>query len=432
MRRLFFSSVLAACLAALALTVAAAAAPSRAQAAASLLLRSDFIYGSEIGCWCTNGYPAVNPATPIPALVKAAKIPVVRFAVYDVFTDMKRPSGKYGTIKRADFDKAISGIVNTLQAVPWIKLLPLSASSIGGEPVNEFVPPLSNLGRDLGIYKAVLAEVRKVYSGPIVIESDNEAQYSCYKVWGYASAGSAGVSKALGNKYIATMPALKKYARDTLKFSEVVTVANVGTSGGPQWGQSVVADSTQTYGYRATYQPLWVNEFNNAVKAGYLAHASDPDYIPDVESIHAYPHGADFSGVTGYEFDDNMAYAYYRTWLVKSRARLNAIWGSTIGSNIRFSISEWNAGNAESSSNLWSGWTTPSRVQQFYTGWLQMLQGDGNTTGTGTRFWNAGLFLIAGNPDTSVPGYYNFITKSGTARPWYDTFKAISLADPLR
>ncbi len=332
-----------------------------------LLTRRDLIYGSEIGCWQVTGKPAVDPTTVIPSKIIAARIPVIRFAVYDVFTDMTDPNGDPGTLRRSDFDNAISGIVNTLHAVPWIKLLPVARDAIDTKLGTVFVPPLTNLGRDLEIHKAILAEVRKVYGGPIIVESDNEAEFNSYKIWGFSNGGSAGVSKALGDKYAATMPALKKYARDVLGFSQVVTVGYVGVSGGPGWGQRITADATKPYGYSCGYQARWIDEFNTAIQSAYAAHGNDPDYIPDVESIHAYPHSPDFSEQAGYELDDNQIYAYYRNWLVQSRRRLAAIWGPTVGDKIRFSISEWNAGS-HNTDGTWSGWSTPSRVQAFYSG----------------------------------------------------------------
>ena len=416
-------------------TVSRAPAPSATRhAPGSLLSRRDLLYGSQIGCWKVDGEPAVDPATPIPGKVMAAGIPVVRFMVYDVFTDMTDPNGNPGTIRRADFDHAISGIVNTLHAVPWISLLPVGVEAI--DPFSTklgtvFVPPLNNLGRDLGIHKAILAEVRKVYGGPIIVESDNEGEYVCYGPWGYSNAGSAGVSAGLGDKFAATMPALKKYARDVLGFSQVVTVGYVGLSGGPGWGQAVTPDPGKPYGYASEYNARSIDEFNSAVRAAYAAHGNDPDYIPDAESIHAYPHSPDFSDQAGYEFPDDMAYAYYRNWLVQSRRRLDAIWGAAVGDQIRFSISEWNAGS-NNSSGTWSGWHTPSRVQAFYDGWLHMLQGDGVTTGAGTRYWNANVFELASISAIGFGRYYNLIREDGSTPTWYETFKAVSTGDPNR
>ncbi len=61
-----------------------------------------------------------------------------------------------------------------------------------------------------------------------------------------------------------------------------------------------------------------------------------------------------------------------------------------------------------------------------------MLQGDGTTTGTGTRYWNANVFELASEAPTGYGAYYNLIRKDGTTPAWYDTFKAISTSDPDR
>jgi len=398
---------------------------------ADLLQRFDLLYGAEIGCWLTDGDPAVNPSTGIPSKIMAAGVPVIRFSVYDVFTDMTDPRGNPGTISRTDFDHAIAGIVTTLHAIPWFTFLPVAREAVDRKPGTVFVPPLSNLGRDLPLHEAILAELRQVYGGPIIIESDNEGEYDCYRAWGFANAGSVGVSQALGDKYVATMPALKKYARDVLGFAQVVTVGNIGVPGGPAWGQAVTPDASKPYGYAAEYESRWIDEFNVEVHNAYLAHGNDPDYIPDVESIHSYPHGPDFTTKAGYEYDDRKIYAYFRNWIIHSRQRLDAIWGSAIGDQIRFSLGEWNAG-ANNADGTWSGWSTPSRVQTFYRGWLRMLQGNGVTTGSGTRWWNANCFELAGEAPTCLGHFYNLIRKDGSTPAWYGPFKPVSTEDPRR
>jgi hypothetical protein len=398
----------------------------------NLLVRRDLLYGAEIECAQVDGRPAVDPATRIPREIIAAGIPVVRFSVYDVFTDMTDPNGDPGTIRRSDFDRAIRGIVNTLHAVPFFTLLPvIDAEKIDTKPGTVFVPPLDNLGRDLAIHEAILKEISTVYKGPIIIESDNEGEYDSYKKWGFADAGSAGVSRALGDKFALTMPALKKYARDVLGFSQVVTVGYVGVAGGPGWGQAVRRDPGKPYGYACEYRARSIDEFNAAVHNAYVAHGDDPYYIPDVESVHSYAHDPDFSDKAGYEFNDNMVYAYFRNWLVQSRRHLDATWGSSIGGNIRFSISEWNAG-ANNTDGTWSGWKTPRRVQSFYKGWLRMLQGNGTTTGAGTRYWSANCFELASESPTGYGRFYNLIRENGSTPAWYKTFKAISTGDPRR
>jgi hypothetical protein len=96
---------------------------------------------------------------------------------------------------------------------------------------------------------------------------------------------------------------------------------------------------------------------------------------------------------------------------------------------MRFCISEWNAGDCNTG-GVWSGWSSPERVQSFYAGWLHMLAGDGNLSST--RFWDANVFLLAGNSDTGSGRYYNIIRRDGSTPAWYETFKSISTSDPNR
>jgi len=410
-----------------------------------LMDRKELIYSSEIGAWKVDGKPAVDTTTAIPGEATAAGIPMIRFAVYDCFTDMTCGTDNHvGSLSRANFDAAINGIVNNLHAVPFIKMLPITKGALGTVTNGAvFCPPTGNLSMNLPLYEAVAAEVHNVYAGPIAFESSNEAEFDCSAAWGFTGAGAVGVSQTIGNMYAATMPALKKYARDTLGLSDVRVVGYIGVGGGTQWGQTCTVDATKPYGYNCTYGARWIDEFNNAVHTAYVNAGSDPDYVPDAESIHAYPHSTDFDpgpGQTGYDnyaFDDNIAFAFYRNWITQSRAHVDTAWGATIGDQIRFSISEWNAGVSRTTTDHWLGWETPSAVQSFYDGWLHMLQGDGSLTGTGTRYWEASNFEIASNadfvaPSTNWPGKYNLINNDGTTSPQYDTFKAVSLADPLR
>ena len=71
-------------------------------------------------------------------------------------------------------------------------------------------------------------------------------------------------------------------------------------------------------------------------------------------------------------------------------------------------------------------------MQAFYSGWLHMLQGDGVTTGSGTRFWDANCFELASESPTGYGADYNLIREDGSTPAWYDTFKAISTSDPDR
>lgn len=96
-----------------------------------LRARKDLIYGSEIGAWRTNGGNALS-STGIPVLVRGARIPVVRWAVRDTFSDLSNAVvGTAGVQSRTEFDTALNGIRNTLLAEPFIKLPPITAEALG-------------------------------------------------------------------------------------------------------------------------------------------------------------------------------------------------------------------------------------------------------------------------------------------------------------
>ena len=73
-------------------------------------------------------------------------------------------------------------------------------------------------------------------------------------------------------------------------------------------------------------------------------------------------------------------------------------------------------------------------IQAFYAGWFDMLQGNGVTTGSGTRFWQATNFCLAcnadfGGPNPNWPGKYNLVNRNGTPNPQYAAFKDASVTD---
>jgi hypothetical protein len=396
----------------------------------NLLTQHNLIYGSEIGAWETNGGPAVTNSAVV-SEINAADIPVIRYAVYDCFTtETCGRDNHVGSLSQSTYQSAISGIVNTDHAVPWLKMVPITSGGIGSVPNGSvFCPSLSNLSMNLAMERQVLAATAAVYKGPIVIESSNEAEYDCAAYWGFGSAGSSGVSTDIGEMYAATMPALIEYAR-SLGFSDVVSVGYIGVNGGPQWsGQPCTPSRGYAYEYNCHVPTLWVDQFNQAVLAAYRANGNNPDYIPDVESVHSYCHSNDFA-TNPFTFDNNECYAFQREWLTSSRGQVNSIWGKTIGNNIRFAVSEWQAGACDSyPSDCWSGFNaTGNPVGSYVDGFLSMLAGNGVTTGTGTAYWAANLFELASNGSgTQGPGAYNVINADGSTPPWYANFEADSV-----
>jgi hypothetical protein len=415
------------------------------------------IYGTEVGAWRTDAEREVSE--PISVKVREAKIRVIRFAAVDCFVGMTCGSDNHaGSLLRADFDNAIRGITSpaALNAIPLIKMNPISDDMINGVDGSVFCPPWTgDASGNLPLYREILNQVRTVYNGPIIIESSNEMESACLGVWQrqgarISSIGSIGVSKRIGEHFAATMPELKQYARD-LGFSDVVVIGYIGNGGGPGWSSNYstfcrpvnfMDPANFPYNFNCGFDSRWVDEFNDAVKMAYdrAPVASKAYYIPDGISIHAYPHGRDFEpgpgepGYDNYNFDDRIVYSYYHTWNKQARSRLNAIWGPAIGAQILLAISEWNAGVARSDSDHWIGWDNPAMIQSFYAGWFDMLQGNGVTTGSGTRFWQATNFCLACNadfraPNPNWPGKYNVINRNGTYNPQYAALKDASLTD---
>ena len=417
--------------------------------APTILQRHDLIYGLESAPYKLDGGPAAT-STAVQGKMTDTKSPVTRWGVPDCFTGMTCGSdGHTGTLSRSTFDSAIQGLTVNGE-IPWIELPPVTAGTLNLNGTNiagtKFCPPGngSNWGMNLTLDEAIVDEIGahggaggSAYTGPVILESSNEGEFDCYATWGFSSAGAVGVSKNLGDMYVATMPALLAHARSADSFSSVTPVGYIGIGGGPQWGTSMACTvSSGSYGgYTCGYNSRWVNEFNTEVQAAYAAHGNSSDYLPAAESIHAYCHGGDFSTqAASYAFDDGQCQAYYRNWITQARSGVSGIWGSATGNGMLFAISEWNAGICPSSTNCWSGWGTSGAPGSFYDKWLNMLQGNGATTGSaGTRYWDANLFEVASNTDGTVgPDNYNVIKTDGTTPAWYDNFKAASLNDANR
>lgn len=386
----------------------AAPAASSAQSAPNILHDKNLIYGSEIGAWENNGGPAVTDQT-IVNEITAAKIPIIRYAVYDCFTDETCGNDHHtGTQSVSQYQQAITGITQKDHALLWLKMVPITSGDIGGITGTVFCPPAngSDWGMNLPMEEQVIAATAAVYKGPIVIESNNEAEYDCSSYWGFSSPGSTGVSADIGRMYAATMPKLVAYAR-SLGFSDVVSAAYIGVGGGPGWGNTCNTDSSATYGYKCE-EPNYVEQFNAADKAA-------GGTRPDVETIHSYCHSPDFDQTVPYNFSDDECYAYYSEWLPAARTQVESVWGKKYGQYTRYSISEWNGGICDSSSACWSGYADGDN-SAYVSGFLAMLKASG--------YWNANLFELASNPQGDD---YNLIQPNGTTSDYYSAFKTASV-----
>jgi hypothetical protein len=400
-------------------------APKSLRAPSGLLARTNLLYSTEIGAWEGDGGPAVKNSA-VAAKIRAARIPAIRFSVYDCFTGERCGRDHHkGTQSRAAFQSAIRGITQADHAIPWLKFLPVSRSNIRGIIGSIFCPPAdgSDWAMNLPASKQVLAATAAVYKGPVILEDNNEADYNCAPFWGYSTDGAPGVSTKLGHLYVATMPALVAYARQ-LGFSDIVTMGYVGISGGPGWGDPCTADSSAPYGYSCAVPTTYIDEFNNVVHAAYVASHDNPDYLPEVESVHSYCHSTDFTSKPGYPVPDAKCYAWQREWLLMARAQVEQIWGEPIGSRIRFAVSEWSGGTYRTPSDSWAGYRNGG-MTSYVSGYLKMLQGDGQVTGSGTGYWGAALFLTASNPQGNG---YNLIEPDGSPADYYPAFRAASLA----
>ena len=327
--------------------------------------------------------PAVtNPA--VTSKIRDAAVPAIRFSVYDCFTGETCGRDHHrGTQSRTEFQSAIRGITQTDRAVPWLKFLPVSRSNIRGIIGSVFCPPAngSDWAMNLPADKQVLAATADVYKGPIILEDNNEAEYDCGPYWGYSSDGDPGVSTKLGQIYAATMPELVAYAR-SLGFSDVVTMGYIGISGGPGWGDPCTATAGAPYGYHCAIPSMYLDEFNNAVHSAYVASHDNPDFIPQVESVHSYCHSTDFTSKPGYPVPNAECYAWQSEWIYAARTQAEAIWGDAIGGQIRFAVSEWSGGTYRTPADSWAGYHNGG-MPGYVAGYLKVLRGNGRTTGSG-------------------------------------------------
>jgi hypothetical protein len=402
-----------------------------------LSYQNKYLAGTEIGVWETNGGAALSNTNNVLSQFQALNPAIIRYGVYDCWTTETCGTDSHtGSQSESTFETTMSNMHTDFpSAVPWIKLPPVTSGAIGSVAAGSvFCPPVdaspnntigTNWSMNLSMDEQIVQAISTVYTGPLILEDDNEAEYDCWSAWHFAGAGSTGVSKNIAQMYAATMPALKAYAL-SLGFSQVVTVGYIGVGGGLGWGSTCSAGGG-TYGYTCTVSNKWIDEFNNQLESQWAADSnSDPNkpyYIPDVESLHSYCHSPDFVASNPYVLADAECDAYYNQWIQNARTEANSIWGSTIGNGIRFSVSEWQGGICTNTSTAcWSGF--PTDEGSYIDNFLSMLQGNGETTGSNsTAFWEGTLFEVASNTDSAAAGAYNVINIAGTTPSWYTNVK---------
>lgn len=350
--------------------------------------RGDILYGSEIGSWKMqdnryDGHYMINYNNSCPACVQLAldaKIPVVRWAVSDTFTDQKNPARQYGSIPRTQFDSVINGIRNTLEAYPFIKLQPISPIS-----TNDFCPESWGTPNLLEFDKSIIKQAGNKVQ---LYEIANEMEHDC----GYSLAETG--TKA-GQYWVQVAPKLKKYAR-SLGFEIYIGGAAFQTA-----NINAGTDSADAKKFQDFLQVI-KTEYDNPSSPYY----HDADLIPSFVSFHVY--GIEYVNIVGGSSTPLDGITHYGDLIDSIQTNIDFIWGS-LGSSIKMVCSEWNVG-AET-------YAFPDPLSaNFYTQFLQMLRSHGVVM--------ANQFLMASNNNKM-----DMITQSGSSTPYYDAFKTESLTD---
>jgi surface antigen len=336
----------------------------------ALFSAQNLIYGAQIGAWDMDGGLAVNNAT-AKANVQAARVKVIRWQMWRPPCDI-RPTNCQTT---AQFNQAIDGIIAS-GAVPLVGLPPIWNEQCANGP-----DPWSYAWQQWIVNTA--GSRVKLYE--LANEPDNycglTGQTYHDQIWLPATGGAA---------------ALKKYAR---------SLGNEIYIGGPAWANSYTANLADIQTWLA------------ATKQDYLAHANDRDYLPDFVSTHTYL-------VTPSE-NDTQAHAQARidawgafydslySWIQTNFAGLSDQ-GYPIADELKIANSEYN----DTIDNSWTG--NDSQV------WTDFYLGAMNSMFKSHHVWLGMEFTIASH----TGGALDLLTTSGTAKPLYTSFKAISTADP--
>jgi hypothetical protein len=432
---------------------------------------TNFDAGIKIGVWQSNnnGGPALTNTGAV-SLLQQTKTPLISYGVYDCFTGMtcgdSEAGGSHtGTLSESSFESQIAAIKTDFNSPALIlQLPPVTNSTLGSGgnaiPGTDFCPTVSGAGvnqtsdewgMNLALDKEIVHAVSVAgFTGPLFLESSNEADVDCATKWGFNSLSDPGISTDLGHMYAATIPALVTYAKNiksqgVKQFSAVWPIGYIGQNGGPEWGDTCTPN-VSTYGFACTEPTQWVDEFNSAVKA-------DGATMPIIESTHSYCHSSDFgTAASGYNqgpgpggttqtITDNECYAYQNQWITNARTEAAKTWGSNATNNMAFAVSEWQAGSCTNDTgpgSAYSCWGYPSSgacsggfcptdndANNYTAGYLNMLKGNGQIFGAGgTAYWLGVMFDDASNTEGSPQANYNVITENGTQGAQYPAFSA--------
>ncbi|HEU5047329.1 MAG TPA: hypothetical protein VFT64_05725 [Rickettsiales bacterium] len=279
----------------------------------SVFSRTDFIYGSEIGAWDTDGGTAIT----LPACrhkIKDAGIRVIRFGNWTKLDTRE-------AVTR--FSHAIDGM-RAVGAYPIIKLPPIWDKQCNGAPNAWNLEWLKNIIQVAG---------SRVQLYEFANEPDNYCKWD-------------GITYA--RYWEQTVPQLKAYAR-SLGFEIYI--------GGPALANSYPEDIG------------WIKNFLDSVKLAYQQ-SGNRDYIPDFISTHTYlteqqnaSVAAMQSAVNGWGiFYDNLHRVIDQTF-----AGVNDPAGIPLASQIRIADSEYNFTINQANDQQYSPTFTEAYVKSMFT-----------------------------------------------------------------
>jgi hypothetical protein len=350
--------------------------------------RADLVYSSSIGSWPLqdgryDGQYMLNYQNSCPAcvqLARAAKIPVISWAVWDTFADQLNPAGQPGTMTAAQFTAVIAGLRQTLGAYPFIRFQPNNNG-------HSFCPESWGVDNLLAMDEEV---VRTAGDQVQLYEIANEPDLDC----GYATTVAGA---AIAHYWLQIVPALKKYAR--AQGFEIYV-------GGPAVTTTNISDKPDTADIQM------IDDFLQTLRSAYDDAASpsyhDADVIPSFVTFHQY--GIEYVNNMGGDSTPLDAIPYYGAFIDTVHASIASIWGD-VAPTMKVVVSEWNVG-AEP-------YAFPEPLSAtYYTQYLQMLRCH--------DVFIANQFLLAGNNDGM-----DMITEAGTKTPYYEAFKTQALTDPV-